>query len=460
MGKDTYSLFEVLEVAKIHPFYNGNVEYPPGADTIHGVLERAAADHKEPNLDAFPLLQKEDLYEVIKRLTNDLNPQNHYRHSAYISTTGGGSGGLPLMFATDSKENRTQRKVFGTLMRTCGMVESQDWVLTMHTSGYLYRSLDLISELLENAGASVLCAGSRMTPAEVVRALVNYHANVLTGDSSQIIQIMHHISTVPSIERKQITINKVIYTSEPLTEVQRTHILTVLGPVQIFSVLGSAEAGPYGLSNPKLTGEHTPPGTRDFIVDTRMVHFEILDPSVLDDGPTRTTSMPETESGIIVMTSLQRLRNPLVRYITGDIGSLHPMPEAAIGAIPDAEWPHFRVLRLMGRDRRFSFKWYGEHFEFQNITSLMQTANLGILQWQVILDCLDSTPQATLEVRLLRAASEHVIPKEELVHLVEEFFYVFPENKSLFSITFLESLEGFERSSTGNKVMNFVDRFN
>lgn len=299
-----------------------------------------------------------------------------------------------------------------------------------------------------------------MTPAEVVQALVNYHANVLTGDSSQIIQIMHHISTLPSIERKQINLNKVIYTSEPLTEVQQSHILTILGPVQIFSVLGSAEAGPYGLSNPKLTGEHTPPGTRDFIIDTRLVHIEILDPSVLD-ATSRRTPMPETEPGIIVMTSLQRLRNPLVRYITGDIGSLHPMPEAAIGVIPDVEQPHFRVLRLMGRDRRFSFKWYGEHFEFHNITSLMQTANSGILQWQVILGCLDSAPQATLEVRLLRAAAiEHVIPKEELVHLVEEFFYVFPENRSLFSITFLDRLEGFERSSTGNKVMNFVDRFN
>lgn len=324
-----------------------------------------------------------------------------------------------------------------------------------------YRSLDLISELLENAGASVLCAGSRMTPAEVVRALVSYHANVLTGDSSQIIQIMHHISVIPIVERKQINLKKIIYTSEPLTEVQRTHILAILGPVQIFSILGSAEAGPYGLSNPKLTGENTPIGTQDFIIDTRIVYIEILDPSVLDDGIARRTPMPETEQGIIVMTSLQRLRNPLVRYVTGDIGSLHPMPESAIVAFSDVERPNFRVLRLVGRDRRFSFKWYGEHFEFHNITSVMQTANLGILQWQIILGCLDSAPQATLEVRLLlTTASEHIIPEEELVHIVEEFFYVFPENKHLFSITFLQSLESFERSSTGNKVMNFVDRFN
>ncbi|KAJ5557144.1 hypothetical protein N7494_001059 [Penicillium frequentans] len=460
MVDKVYSLSQVLGVAKIHPIYNPSVEYPPDTDAIQEVFELTAAE-KEPDLSVQPVLQKEDLYQVIKRLTNDLNPKNGYRRSAYISTTGGGSGGLPLMFATDAKENRTQREVFGTLLKTCGVVESQDWVLTMHTSGYLYRSLDLISELFENAGASVLCAGSRMEPTEVVRALMHYHVNVLTGDSSQIIQIMHHILTLPDYQREQISLNKVVYTSEPLTEAQRGHIIATLGPVQIFSILGSAEAGPYALSNPQITGENTPPGTRDFIIDTRLVRVEILDPSAVHDVAARSTLMPESKSGIIVLTSLQRLRNPLVRYITGDMGSLHPMPEAAVGVIPDAERPHFRVLRLAGRDRRFSFKWYGEHFEFHNIVRLMQNAKFGILQWQIILGCLDSAPQATLEIRLLRAAAgEDLLPQSTLVESLEEFFYVFPENRTLFRIKFLNSLENFEKSSTGNKVMNFVDRFN
>lgn len=61
MGNNAYSLSEVLRVAKIHPFYDRNVEYPPGPDTIQGVLERAAADSRGPDLDAFSLLQKEDL---------------------------------------------------------------------------------------------------------------------------------------------------------------------------------------------------------------------------------------------------------------------------------------------------------------------------------------------------------------------------------------------------------------
>ncbi|KAJ5301907.1 hypothetical protein PENANT_c062G04959 [Penicillium antarcticum] len=460
MADGTYSLSQVLEVAKIHPFYNKNVEYPPDSTAVQKALELAAGDSKEQDLNVLPLLQKENLYRIIERLNNDLSPHNTYRCSAYISMTGGGTGGLPLMFATDTKENRTQRAVFGDLLRTCGVIAPQDWVLTMHTSGYFYRALDLTSELFENAGASVLCAGSRMTPAEVVEALVHYHANVLTGDSTQIVKLAHYISTLPDNERKNIRLNKVVYTSEALTEAQEAHIIGVLGAVQIFSILGSAEGGPYALGNPSLTGNDQKPGTRDFIIDTRSVHVEILHPSAIDDLAAHGNTLPESESGIIVLTSLQRLRNPLVRYITGDIGSLHPMPATASGKIPDADLPHFRVLRLAGRDRRFSFKWFGDYFEFHNLVSLMQTPGSGILQWQVILGCLESSPQATLELRLLRAASgENLLSQDEFVELVEGFFHVFPESRHLFRINMVDNLEAFERSSTGNKVMNFVDRF-
>ncbi|KAB8233264.1 uncharacterized protein BDW43DRAFT_311342 [Aspergillus alliaceus] len=152
----------------------------------------------------------------------------------------------------------------------------------------------------------------------------------------------------------------------------------------------------------------------------------------------------------------RRWRNPLVWYITGDIGSLHPLPENACGSsIPESELQHFRVLRLRGRDRRFSFEWFGEYFDFQNVSDLMQSARLGVLQWQLILDRLDSSPQGTLEVRILRAVDAcHIMPREEF------FFWVFPENRYLFRLVFVDGPEGFEKSSTGGKVIRFVDRFN
>ncbi|PWY77705.1 hypothetical protein BO83DRAFT_435798 [Aspergillus eucalypticola CBS 122712] len=129
------------------------------------------------------------------------------------------------------------------------------------------------------------------------------------------------------------------------------------------------------------------------------------------------------------------------------------------GVVEPHELKYFRVLRLWDRDRRFSFKWYGEYFEFTKIDMFMQKETFGILQWQIIAGTLDSSPQTTLEIRLLRAAaSDDIFPLEQFVYEVETFFFVLPDNRHLFKLTFVEDIRGFEKSGTGNKVMKFVDR--
>lgn len=323
----------------------------------------------------------------------------------------------------------------------------------------LFRSLDLTTEILENAGASVLSAGNYMTPDEVTSALAHFHVNVLSGDGSQVVRVVHHISTLPASQRKQIKLDKIVYTSEPLSPAQRAYITATLGKVKICSILGSSEAGPWAVANPALTGDQEP-GTMDFVFDTKTMLIEVLAPSSLDGDAVRGSEpVPDGVPGIIVQTSLQRLRNPLVRYVSGDIGSLHPLPGAAAAVIPRDELEHLRVLRLHGRDARFSFKWYGCYFEFDNIVPIMQSEEWGILQWQVVLGSLESSPQTTLEVRIFRSsASDTAASETALVAALEAFFFVLPESCHLFRVAFLEDLTGFERSSTGGKIMRFVDK--
>lgn len=324
----------------------------------------------------------------------------------------------------------------------------------------LFRSLDLTTEILENAGASVLSAGNHMTPDEVTGALAHFHVNVLSGDGSQVIRVVHHISTLPASQREQIKLDKIIYTSEPLSPAQRAYIIATLGKVKICSILGSSEAGPWAIADPDLTGDQEP-GTMDFVFDTRTMLIEVLASSALDDMDAVRGSepVPDGAPGIIVQTSLQRLRNPLVRYVSGDIGSLHPLHDAAAAVVPRDELEHLRVLRLHGRDARFSFKWYGSYFEFDKIMPFMQSEEWGILQWQVVLGCLESSPQTTLEVRIFRSsASDAAVSETALAVALEAFFFVLPENRHLFRVAFLGDLAGFERSSTGGKIMRFLDK--
>ncbi|KAF7917622.1 uncharacterized protein EAE98_010038 [Botrytis deweyae] len=462
MAVGTYSLAEVMAVAESHPFYNKNILYPSDPQTVTKFRDFARRNGKELDFQQQPLLNKKILYKSIERLTHDVDPRNTYRHGSYMSITGGGSGAIPMMFAVDVHENRRQRARMGDLLRICGVIEPKDMVLSTHLAGGFYRSLDLTTEIIENAGGTVLSAGAYMPPAEVAQSLANYHVNALTGDGSQIVQTVQYISVMAKEDRERIVLNKIIYTSEPLTGPQRVFIKSVLGDVKIFSIMGSAEAGPWAISSPKLTGERSITEiATDFIFDTRSMLLEIFPPSVSDDiAPLIPKCLPQGEKGIIVQTSLQRLRNPLVRYITGDIGSIHLLPDTASAVDPDFDRKFLRILRMQGRDHRFSFKWHAAYFEFQRIEAFMREKEYGVLQWQIILGRLDDTPQASLEIRLLRSPPrDDILSVQTLTERLESFFLIIPENKHLARIVFLNNLNGFERSITAGKVIKFVDHW-
>ncbi|KAJ5781213.1 hypothetical protein N7457_006373 [Penicillium paradoxum] len=463
MASETYQIPEVLAVAQLHPFYVPSVKYPPDAETIKRAQDQARRNVEKFDLSSQGFLYKKDLFHTVDRLVNDLSPENTYRRSCYTSMTGGGSGGAQLLFVTDVHENRRHRAYFGKFLKATGIVEETDWILTTHFEGHIYRSMDLMAELFENGGASVLCGGSYMSTTEVVKALVDYHVNALAGESSQIINTVQYISTLSQEQRDRIKIQKVIYTSEMLTPAQRSFIREIIGSVKIYSVYGSAEAGPWAASSPDLL-EQGSGVSQDFIFDTRSMVVEILDPSIMEThhgSSIAPQSMPDGERGIIVQTSLNRLRNPLVRYVTGDMGSIHPLPESVRSRMSDADSQFLHVLRLYGRDRRFSFEWDGMYFEFENLAALLGHEECGVLQWQVILDRLDSCPRSTIEVRVFRSSHDpSLLSEADLKERIMNFFNVCPGNEPWICVTLVEDRKDFVRSATGDKILKFVDRFN
>ncbi|KAF4434837.1 hypothetical protein FACUT_7497 [Fusarium acutatum] len=454
----TYSLADVLAVARVHPFYC-STQYPPDADAIQRAREEAALKYERPDLKSWPLLRKTDLYTVIERLINDTDARNTYRHNVYTSVTGGGGGvSRPLFYATDALENRRHRALWGEFLKKTGIIERGDWVLSTHHGGNLYRSLDLTLETMENAGASVLAAGHQCPPATVVQILQDFNVNVLAGDSSQIISIVHQISTVPDIKNK-IKIGKVIYTSEGLSMMQRVQIYKVLAPVAIYSILGSAEAGPYGASSPFLVDFDPSSNSNDFVIDTRMTIIEVLPLSCTENESDETPEpLPDGETGVIAQTVLTRLRHPVIRYITGDIGSLHSLPQKAVGRIAKHDLPHYRILRLRGRDHRFSFMWDGCDFQFDKLNTILSDPQSGVLLWQVILDKMQPSQEISLEIRLLSGQSSgDTVYLQTVLDRLKTCLDVNLSNEHKFKVTFVNNTLGFELSGTGRKVIRFVD---
>lgn len=300
-----------------------------------------------------------------------------------------------------------------------------------------------------------------MPAAQVAALLTKYHVNVLTGDSSQVVKVVHYISTLSREERDKINIDKIIYTSEMLTSAQRAHIKSILGQVKICSLFASAEAGPCCASNPDLTGHIAGESSADFIFDTRTMLIEIFPTACKQDDGLTYDPLPEGEQGMVVQTSLTRLRNPLVRYVTGDIGSLHPLPDHARNRLSETDWRYLRVLRLAGRDRRFSFDWDGEYIEFEGLAAIMN-AESSVLQWQVILGTMAQSKESSLEVRVLCAArdDEDFLARQTIADRVTAFLHVYDMNRHRFQLKFLENMDSFERSVTGRKVIKFLDRYN
>ncbi|KAM3428451.1 hypothetical protein MY4824_008825 [Beauveria thailandica] len=475
-----YPINNVLALAKKHCFYNNEITYPPSLDLVGAIAQETAGDDQTEQLTSWPLLHKKTLYTTIQRLVNDTSPENTYRQSSYVSITGGGRGAQPLFFATDVNENRRQRAEFGKLIASTGMLTGRDWVVSMHSGGGLYRALDLTLEIIESAGACTLAAGSYMPLPEIQQLLVKYKANVLSGDSSQVINFVNHMSAMSQEDRDQIRLDKIIYTSEVLTSPQRAHIRATLGHgVKICSLLASAETGPWALSNPDLTGERTT-ASSDFVYDVRTMAVEIFPDSVAlegdkdsnhDDNAMTTTApapLKDGETGAIVLTSLCRLRNPLVRYISGDVGSLHRLPARVAHLVAEADRPHLRVLRLDGRDRRFSFDWDGNYIEFGNLAAIVEDPRYGILQWQTILRSKKPDEGGRrglvpcLELRVLPGAAmrEDEALRGSMVDRVKLLISLEPGEEDAFVVVYLENTDGFEKSKTGGKVVKFIDRLN
>ena len=324
------------------------------------------------------------------------------------------------------------------------------------------RSLDLLAECLENAGGTVFCSGHLQPYSEITKWLADYQVNVICGDASHILQLAQHICSLPPDIRQSIKLTKIIYTSESLARSQRAYLESVFTGISIFSVLGSAETGAWAVVNMALTGKRMDDGA-DFIFDTRTMIVEVLQQSQdsANDKPgAGVSSSPCTDGslGVIVLTSLQRLRNPLVRYVTGDLGSLHDLPLPA-ARVPKDLVPYLKVLRLHGRDQRFSFEWQAGYFEFQELQSAMQKAEYGILHWQIVLTSENEPPADRLELRILRIkeTGKSLLSNPRFVEEMLHLFFVLPSNSHLFKLTHVTDAQGFERSRTGNKVIKFVD---
>ena len=275
----------------------------------------------------------------------------------------------------------------------------------------------------------------------------------------------NYVESLPSGIRSQLRIAKIMYTSESMSRQKQGYLRSVFGPVKLFSCLGAAETGPWAVSNLDWNSgmaDDEANGSVDFVFDDRSMLVEVLslavDPHV--GSPRSQDWASKGAKGHLILTSLQRLRNPLVRYVSGDVGSVHPLPRELSTQFETEMVDHLQILRLYGRDKRFSFKWLGDYYEFQRLDMVINSPEWGVLQYQIIISN-DVVVEGSdkLELRMLRRAeSEGILSEAELKGRLHDAFYLTFHTEKFFRPVFLRELGGFQRSPTSGKIVRFIDQ--
>lgn len=232
-----------------------------------------------------------------------------------------------------------------------------------------FSSLELSGDLTEYSGGTNIPAGFDFPDENLAQLASIFHTNAIMGTTSRLLIFARYLLSNPTIS---ISFAKAIYTSETLPAHQEEYLRKAFHCKYIVSVYASAECGPWAVSLPSNTLDGSKM-YREFVFDATTMTVEILD----DDG----VPVTKGEVGEIVVTSLMRLRNPLVRYRTGDIGSLHPY---SVGKGVTSS--QYRCIHLYGRHPGKSFNISGEYYDIIEIEKIMGQDRWGILQWQVILD--------------------------------------------------------------------------
>ncbi|KAA8898497.1 hypothetical protein FN846DRAFT_207415 [Sphaerosporella brunnea] len=389
-----FTLDEILLRASTHPMYAH----------LLGDNHRNNEGESKIRLDDFPTVDKAHLISGFAKL---LETDPTALHAAYLSPTGGTRwGSKQLYFVSDARENRLQRVEHAErVLRTLGVFTPTDIVVNLHGAGSMYRSLDLIGALIEYSGATDLSVGVVTTYDPVVLFTELFRANVVTGTASRVLEFAEYIAAHPEHFSKVATLTKVVYTSETMTRPQELFLRRVLKNVEwVASIYGSAEAGPWAATKPQRDVQPEIREWNEFVFDSELMVVEIMDPdgsTVLADSRAINTGGPDVEPedsgsvGEIVLTSLSRARNPLVRYRTGDLGSLsrYVSPDAEGGSSSS-----LCCLRFRGRAPEKSFDLDGDYMdvaEFQQ--RVFSKTEYRVIEWQVI---IDSFGEAGCKIRL------------------------------------------------------------
>lgn len=243
---------------------------------------------------------------------------------------------LSSLMCTNSDDNDRQRAVFARAVSQTGILHKGIHCLNLYTLGHLYRSGEIIGELLRSCSATNIAVGKGASSSELSELLANKHLgiNAIGCFSTELVSLAR-LAQQGAIDLSRVQL--VIFAGEPLPPSQRSLLRSVCSPLgcQFLGLYGSAETSVFAYhvddcrdsalnSNPINAVRSCPIDDRSF--DSRLykypidiAHIEIL-PLSPDISSYCNSAFDAPGVGQLVVTNL--LRRPYYpRYNTLDLVS-------------------------------------------------------------------------------------------------------------------------------------------
>jgi len=310
--------------------------------------------------------------EDSKKESNPIEDEDDHDDAPYRSiywSPSGGTTGASQHVPVDVQENALQRSMLIPLLLAGQVYSSQTIDANLFDtgeSGFLYRAREIFQDFVTQCGGTSLPLGWQCPDEMVLQRCYEFRANSMSASPSRMAHLSAYVlSRVQQLEQEQedkqdkeknqkelqilqtvrMRITRGVFACEPLQEARQHVIQQAFPNIRFASVIGSAEAGCWGVSLPQPFMAHRV-GT-GFLYDRRIVSLRVVPVDNDDDHDEEEDQYP---LGQLVVTNHLRQRFPVQNYDTGDLGKVVPASYICsdpqiIEAVEHALRDHSRSLR-------------------------------------------------------------------------------------------------------------------
>lgn len=373
---------ELLKTARRAPFYREKYRELGEIDSLEA-------------WQRVPLLSRNDLYVHTYPATRDMLTAP--LANAIVSSTGGSSGVARTIVLTHHEWDRFCAAQ-GEAFRLLG-VQPDDVVANLFIAGHLWPSFLGVHEMIKQSGGVHLPISANIGVEEAFALCKKYQPSVIVSLPTLFV-FMADLAKKEGITFPNLRL--IAYAGEQLSREAEAHVRRHLGVKEIKALAySSADCGIMGYQCPQC-------GFATYHAPSSMQMVEIVHPDTLQP-------VKEGETGEVVITSLARELQPLIRYRIGDMATL--LSEQCPCGDPN---PLFVLKGRTGED----FKLGGAYVtigvferavsEFSNVLSMNFQLTLDDVanQMDVLLDVESSDPlQSGTAVEALRQRLMELVPE-------------------------------------------------